>query len=105
MGVNMIGFCISDEDVCCNASRDEIVRRHYYALCNLANKGNNENEVNKIALIMKQAKITTDYRRTTVAAQAKKNNRAYMQQLLNYTMAQSSRHAQVNFLDLARLSS
>ena len=72
MGVNMIGYCMSDEEVCCNASRDEVIRRHYYALCNLANKGNNENEVTKIALIMKQAKITTDYRRTTVAAQAKK---------------------------------
>ena len=72
MGVNMIGFCMSDEDVCCNAARDEIIRRYYYALCNLAQKGDNENEVNKIALIMKQAKLTTDYRRTTVAAQERK---------------------------------
>ena len=72
MGVNMIGFCMSDEDVCCNAARDEIIRRHYYALCNLAEKGNNESEVNKIALILKQAKLTTDYRRTTVAAHDKK---------------------------------
>ena len=68
MGVNMIGYCMSDEDICCNAARDEIIRRYYYALCNLAEKGNNENEVNKIALIMKQAKLTTEYRRTTVAA-------------------------------------
>lgn len=72
MGVNMIGFCMDDEEGCCNAARDEIVRRYYYALCNLATKGNNENEVNKIALIMKQAKLTTDYRKTTVAAQEKK---------------------------------
>ena len=72
MGVNMIGYCMSDEDVCCNAARDEIIRRYYYALCNLATKGNNENEVNKIALIMKQAKLTTDDRKTTVAARKKK---------------------------------
>lgn len=72
MGVNMIGYCMSDEGVCCDAARDEIVRRHYYALCNLANKGNNENEVNKIALIMKQAKLSTEYRKTTVAAQKKR---------------------------------
>ncbi len=74
MGVNMIGFCMSDEDVCCNAARDEIIRRYYYSLCKLAQKGDNdsENEVNKIALIMKQAKLTTDYRRTTVAAQERK---------------------------------
>ena len=39
-----------------------------YALCRLAEKGTNESEVNKIALILKQAKLTTEYRRTTVAA-------------------------------------
>ncbi len=72
MGVNMIGFCMSDEDVCCNAAREEIIRRYYYALCNLAEKGDNENEVNKISLILKQAKITTEYRRTTVAAKERK---------------------------------
>ena len=73
MGVNMIGFCMDDEDVCCDAARDEIIRRYYDALCNLAKKGNNENEVNKIALILKQAKLTTDYRKTTTAAHDRKN--------------------------------
>ena len=68
MGVNMIGYCMSDEDICCNAAREEIIRRYYYALGKLAEKGDNEHEVNKIALIMKQAKLTTEYRRTTVAA-------------------------------------
>ena len=72
MGVNMIGYCMSDEDVCCDAAREEIIRRYYFALGNLAEKGSNENEVNKIALIMKQAKITTEYRRTTVAAKERK---------------------------------
>ena len=72
MGVNMIGHCMSDEDACCDAAREEIIRRYYYALCNLAEKGDNENEVNKIALIMKQAKITTEYRKTTVAAKERK---------------------------------
>jgi uncharacterized protein (UPF0371 family) len=72
MGVNMIGFCMSDEDACCNAAREEIIRRYYYALCTLAEKGSNENEVNKLSLIMKQAKLTTEYRRTTVAAHARK---------------------------------
>ncbi len=68
MGVNMIGFCISDEDVCCNAARDEIVRRYFTALNHMANGDGNENEVNKIALLFKQAKINTAYRRTTTAA-------------------------------------
>ena len=72
MGVNMIGSCMNDEDVCCDAARDEIIRRYYYALCNLAEKGDNENEVNKIGLLLKQAKITTDYRKCTVAAKERK---------------------------------
>ena len=72
MGVNMIGFCMSDEDVCCNAARDEIIRRYYRALDTLAENGSNENEVNKLALIMQQAKLTTAYRRTTVAARERK---------------------------------
>ena len=72
MGVNMIGFCLSDEDACCDASRDEIIRRYYSALGRLAKRGDNENEVNKISLIMKQAKLTTEYRKTTIAAKNRK---------------------------------
>ncbi|MCQ2065366.1 MAG: DUF1846 domain-containing protein [Bacteroidaceae bacterium] len=68
MGVNMAGFCISDEEVCCKAAKDEIIRRYYTALGNMANGDCNEEEVNKIALLMNQAKITTEFRRTTVEA-------------------------------------
>lgn len=71
MGVNMVGFCISDDDVCCEASRQEIIRRYYTALNRLATGDANESEVNKTALLMKQAKINTDYRRPTVAARAR----------------------------------
>ena len=68
MGVNMVGFCIEDDEVCCRASKDEIVRRYYTALNRLAQGDGNDSEVNKIALLFKQAKIDTSYRRTTVAA-------------------------------------
>lgn len=68
MGVNMVGFCISDDEVCREAAKQEIIRRYYTALNRLAERGDNEGEVNKIALTMKQAGITTDYRKTTVAA-------------------------------------
>ena len=33
MGVNMAGYCISDDEVCREASLQEIVRRYYTALC------------------------------------------------------------------------
>ena len=72
MGVNMAGYCLSDDEVCCNASKDEIIRRYYTALCELATGKGSENEVNKIALLMKQAKITTADRKTTIAAKERK---------------------------------
>ncbi len=72
MGVNMVGFCISDEDVCCDASRDEIVRRYYDALCKMADSNGTAEEVNKTSLLMRQANITTAWRKTTVAAYERK---------------------------------
>ena len=68
MGVNMVGNCIVDNDVCCDASKMEIIRRYYSARNRVARGDNSENEVYKIELIMKQAKITTDDRKVTVAA-------------------------------------
>ena len=72
MGVNMAGYCLSDDEICCKASKDEIIRRYYTALCDLAKGKGSENEVNKIALLMKQAKITTDDRKTTIAARERR---------------------------------
>lgn len=68
MGVNMVGFCISNDEVCCNASKDEIVRRYYEAMGKLALGACNESEISKIQMLFNQAKITTDFRRTTIAA-------------------------------------
>jgi uncharacterized protein (UPF0371 family) len=68
MGVNMIGFCISDDEACARASEQEIIRRYYTSLCNFADGKATEAEVNKIALLMKKAKITTADRKCTVPA-------------------------------------
>ena len=72
MGVNMAGFCICDDDVCAQASKDEIIRRYYAALCDFVEGKKAEDEVNRIRLLMKQMRITTDDRRTTVAARERK---------------------------------
>ena len=72
MGVNMIGFCISDDEVCCKASKDEIIRRFYAATNKLADGADNESEVSKIRLLFNQAKITTAFRPVTTAAYEKK---------------------------------
>lgn len=68
MGVNMAGNCIIYDDICCDASKQEIIRRYYSALGNLANGKADETETNKIALLMKQMKISTDDRKVTIAA-------------------------------------
>ena len=68
MGVNMVGFCISDDEVCCQASRDEIVRRYYEATNKLANGACNEAEISKIRMLFNQLKLTTASRKTTTAA-------------------------------------
>ena len=72
MGVNMVGFCISDDEVCCQASCDEIIRRFYAATNKMADGADNESEVNKIRLLFNQAKISTATRKVTVAAYEKK---------------------------------
>lgn len=72
MGVNMVGFCISDDEVCCEASKQEIIRRYYAATNKLAEGVDNEKEVGKIRLLFNQAKITTAYRRVTTAAYERK---------------------------------
>lgn len=68
MGVNMVGFCINDDEICRQASKDEIIRRYYTAINGLANGAGNDNEVSKIVLLMNQAKISPANRRSVVAA-------------------------------------
>ena len=72
MGVNMVGFCISDDEVCCDASKQEIIRRYYSATNKMAEGADNEKEVSKIRILFNQAKITTAYRRVTTAAYERK---------------------------------
>ena len=73
MGVNMVGFCISDDDVCVEASKNEIIRRYYAATNKLALGACNDAEIKKIQLLMQQAKISTDFRRDTTAAKGRLN--------------------------------
>ena len=71
MGVNMIGFCISDDEVCCQASRQEIIRRYYEATNKAADGASNQDEISKIKLLFTQAKISLATRRVVRAAKEK----------------------------------
>ena len=72
MGVNMVGFCISDDEAVREASKQEIIRRYFQSLCHLANGKCNDAEVKKVALLQQQVGSTTAYRRTTVAARERR---------------------------------
>lgn len=72
MGVNMVGFCISDDDVCRKASQQEIICRYYEALNKAADGASNQDEINKIKLLFSQAGINLATRRTVAAANNKR---------------------------------
>ncbi|MDO4615820.1 MAG: DUF1846 domain-containing protein [Lachnospiraceae bacterium] len=68
MGVNMVGFCISDDEATQKASCQEIIRRYYQALCE-KRKGNTGSEpAYKIELLMKKAGISVTDRPVVMAA-------------------------------------
>ena len=62
MGVNMAGNCIVDDDACCAASRQEIIRRFFNEQCSYKKGLIPIESTNKIKLIMKQAGIKLDER-------------------------------------------
>ena len=71
MGVNMAGNCIVDDAACCEASRNEIVRRYFKALCDLKNGAQIQSEVYKLELLMNQAGLTMGAREVEKQAHAR----------------------------------
>ncbi len=71
MGVNMAGNCIIEDGVCQEASKQEIIRRYYETLSRLVKGESKVEEVYKIELLMKQAKITPENRRVVSPALTK----------------------------------
>lgn len=63
MGVNMAGNCIVDDTVCCEASRQEVIRRYYKALVAAKNGETVQNEILSLELLMKQLGVTATSRR------------------------------------------
>ena len=67
MGVNMAGYCISNDEVCRQASRQEIIRRYYRAMMDSLKEKVTEAAVAKIDSIMKNNGITLAERRPVAA--------------------------------------
>ncbi|MGN0374016.1 MAG: DUF1846 domain-containing protein [Butyrivibrio sp.] len=68
MGVNMAGNCIIDDEVCREASRQEIIRRYYQAVAGVAEGSREQDEVNKIELLMSQENLNVNDRSTVTPA-------------------------------------
>ena len=62
MGVNMAGNCIFDDEAVKEASRQEIIRRYYTALCGRRKGVTPDNVVYKLELLMKQAEVAAEER-------------------------------------------
>lgn len=71
MGVNMVGNCIIDDEVCCLASKQEIIRRYYQCECNIKRGNDEKDALYKLQLLMKQAGITIADRPVVGAALSK----------------------------------
>ena len=71
MGVNMAGNCIIDDDAVCQASKMEIIRRYYDALCNKRKGTGSAEQVNKAEMIMTQAGVDVSFRNVVKASMDK----------------------------------
>ena len=71
MGVNMAGNCIVDDAAVADASKQEIIRRYYAALCEQRENMNDSDTVGKLDLLMKQVGISVADRPVVEAANAK----------------------------------
>ena len=71
MGVNMAGFCITDDEVCRAASQQEIIRRYFKALVEEARLGLDTTMSDRAAVVMAKAGIKAIDRPVVAPARAK----------------------------------
>ncbi len=68
MGVNMVGNCIIDDEVCQQAAKDEIIRRYYDTEIEVRRDVLSEDALFKMETIMNKAGISKKDRKVAVAA-------------------------------------
>lgn len=68
MGVNMAGYCITNDEAVRSASKQEIIRRYYHTLCDRRTGRSEEAAVYKIELLMNQAGVDINDRAVGVLA-------------------------------------
>ncbi|MDL2300662.1 DUF1846 domain-containing protein [Clostridiaceae bacterium OttesenSCG-928-D20] len=68
MGVNMVGFCITDDEAVRNASKQEIIRRYYAASCAQKEGLGTTGEIYRLELLMNRLGISSSDRPVVEAA-------------------------------------
>lgn len=68
MGVNMVGYCITDDEVCREASEQEIIRRYFKTLVDEARAGLDDVWSSRAAVVMAKAGIKATDRRVVMPA-------------------------------------
>lgn len=71
MGVNMAGYAICNDEATKEASKEEIIRRYFAALCDLRMGRGKQEAVDKIISLMNQAGISPEDRKVISAADKK----------------------------------
>ena len=70
MGVNMAGYCISDDTACRHAAEQEIIRRYYKTLVEERRTEADSTESDRISNVMRKAEVTTSDRPVVAPALA-----------------------------------
>ena len=68
MGVNMAGYCITDDDATRAAANQEIIRRYYQALCDRRKGDVSDVIIQKLELLMKKVQLSPADRPVVAAA-------------------------------------
>ena len=68
MGVNMAGNCIIDDDAVRYASKQEIIRRYYKALCDKRKGIDSTKEIERLEVVMNKAGVTVNDRKVATVA-------------------------------------
>jgi uncharacterized protein (UPF0371 family) len=63
MGVNRAGFAITDDDVCRDAARQEVIRRYFQYACEFAMGFSDRETIQRAELLMENLDVTPESRR------------------------------------------
>lgn len=90
MGVNMVGYAITDDEAVKHASGQEIIRRYFKALCDHKQGKGKADAVDKIKRIMQEMGLSTQDRPVVAPALEKQKAAAYPPRLSSCRTARSS---------------